>query len=252
MCQGWIKVHRELIKKPIWLKSTPEQKAILITILLMANHEESEWEWEGQKFKVQPGQFVTSLESIAKAAGVSIQNVRTAILKFEKYEFLTNKSTKTGRLITIVNWNIYQSQDIENNKAINKEVTKTQQRPNKDLTTNKNDKNDKNDKKNKIIYAEYVSMTEDEYNKLIKQYGEENTKLMITTLNNYKGANGKKYKSDYLAILNWVVERVMKNKGGGNGGQYKSDNQQIHRKYQIPTKEPREYTDEDLEQLGIK
>jgi hypothetical protein len=31
---------------------------------------------------------------------------------------------------------------------------------------------------------------------------------MIEVLDNYKGANGKKYKSDYRAILNWVVERV--------------------------------------------
>jgi hypothetical protein len=29
-------------------------------------------------------------------------------------------------------------------------------------------------------------------------------------LNNYKGANGKKYKSDYLAVLNWVVDKAKK------------------------------------------
>src|SRR5690554_4820072 len=64
MEKGWIKLHRIIKEKPIWLASTPEQKTILITILLMANHEENEWEWKGEKFKVLPGQFVTSLESI--------------------------------------------------------------------------------------------------------------------------------------------------------------------------------------------
>jgi hypothetical protein len=29
-------------------------------------------------------------------------------------------------------------------------------------------------------------------------------------MNNYKGATGKKYKSDYLAILNWVIDKVKK------------------------------------------
>ncbi|MCA5964224.1 hypothetical protein LC724_33295 [Blautia sp. RD014234] len=38
--KGWIKIHRELLDKPIWQLSTPEQKSILITLLLMANHRE--------------------------------------------------------------------------------------------------------------------------------------------------------------------------------------------------------------------
>ena len=63
-------------------------------------------------------------------------------------------------------------------------------------------------KEPKNSYAEFVTLTETEYNKLIERYGEEKTKRMIEVLDNYKGANGKKYKSDYRAILNWVVERV--------------------------------------------
>ena len=30
---------------------------------------------------------------------------------------------------------------------------------------------------------------------------------MIEILDNYKGSKGKKYRSDYRAILNWVVNR---------------------------------------------
>jgi hypothetical protein len=63
-------------------------------------------------------------------------------------------------------------------------------------------------KENKNIYAEFVKMTSEENEKLVNQYGLEKTTKMIETLNNYKGSNGKKYKSDYLAILNWVVEKV--------------------------------------------
>ena len=209
--QGWIKLYRVIKQKPIWLKSTPEQKAILVTLLLMANHESNEWEWQGEKFSVNPGQFITSLDSIVKEAGkgITIQNVRSALVRFEKLQFLTNKSTKTGRLITIENWELYQCDDVQPNKDTNKEVTKTQQRGNKEVTPNKNDKNDKNEKKS--IYAEFVSLKESEYQKLLDEHGEMLVKKFIETLNNYKGANGKKYKSDYLAILNWVVEKVKKN-----------------------------------------
>ncbi|NSW92820.1 MAG: hypothetical protein HPY74_19635 [Firmicutes bacterium] len=146
--EGWVKLYRVLLKKPIWLKSTPEHKTILITLLLMANHEQGEWEWQGYKFKVEPGQFVTSIDSIVKECGkgISFQNVRSALKKFEKLGFLTNVSTKTGRLITIVNWEEYQANDDDTNNNTNKEVTKNQQRGNKEVTPNKNDKNDKNDK----------------------------------------------------------------------------------------------------------
>ncbi len=212
-----------------------EQKVILITLLLMANHEEKEWEWQGEKFKCKPGQFITSLKSIAEKAGpgISLQNVRTALSKFEKYEFLTNQSTKTGRLITIVNWELYQSQD----SKLTKGLTKHQQSANKALTTNKNDKNDKNDKKNnppivppvKKSYAEFVTMTEDEYKKLLTKYGKEKTVKMIEILDNYKGASGKKYKSDYRAILNWVVKRVEQEEQQERKGGYVSGKKRLSR-----------------------
>ena len=149
--QGWIVLHRCLAEKAIWKNSTPEQKSILITLLMMANHKENEWEWNGNKFKALPGQFVTSLESIKILAGkgISTQNVRTALSKFKKYEFLTYEVTKTGRLITIINWGLYQEIGNDTNKVINKQLTKSQQRANKELTTNNNDNNDNNDKKEK-------------------------------------------------------------------------------------------------------
>lgn len=63
----------------------------------------------------------------------------------------------------------------------------------------------------KVAFAEFVSLKQTEYDKLVKEYGKAATEKFIEVLNNYKGANGKTYKSDYLAILNWVVERVKKN-----------------------------------------
>ena len=59
----------------------------------------------------------------------------------------------------------------------------------------------------KTKYSDFVNMTEDEYNKLVEKYGEAGAKRMIEILDNYKGSTGKKYASDYRAILNWVVER---------------------------------------------
>ena len=143
MNNGWIKLYRCLMDKPIWLNSTPEQINILFAILMLANHEGKEWEWKGKKFKVNSGQFITSSTKLAEKCGVGItrQNVRTALKRFEKLGFLTYESTKSGILITIVNWGIYQGEGDAPNQEANQDLTKTQPRPNQDLTTNKNDKN---------------------------------------------------------------------------------------------------------------
>ena len=68
----------------------------------------------------------------------------------------------------------------------------------------------------KHSYAEFVSLTNDEYSSLVTKYGEPGTLRMIEILDNYKGANGKKYKSDYRAIQNWVTSRYETEKAQQN------------------------------------
>lgn len=133
---GFILLHRDLITKPIWFNSTPEQKVVLITLLTMAAWKRIEWDWNGKKFTLEPGQFITSLPKIAEKCGkeVSIQNVRTALARFKKLEFLTDESTANGRLITITNWRVYQELDGEANRQSNRCLTDGQQTPNRPLT----------------------------------------------------------------------------------------------------------------------
>jgi len=176
---GWIKLYRELLEKPIWKTSTVEQKVILITLLLMASHKENKWEWQNRPFLVKSGQFVTSLESIASQAGrgVSVQNVRTSIKRFEAFQFLTNESTKSGRLITILNWDSYQAQEIKSTD----ELTVDQQTPNKGLTPIKNVKN--------VITKTYVEEAQKILKKINSLAGTKfrDTKAIITLLKYEKG-----------------------------------------------------------------
>ena len=162
---GWIKLYRELLDKAIWKDSTPEQKTVLITLLLMANHTDSEWEWKRERLHCSPGQFRTSLDHIAAMCGkgISRQNVRTALKKFERYGFLTNKSTKAGRLITICNWGLYQSPEEVHNKESPSPLTNGQQTTNRPLTPNKNNKNDKKGKNERSKAAVASLLPEDEW-----------------------------------------------------------------------------------------
>ena len=60
--------------------------------------------------------------------------------------------------------------------------------------------------------AEFVFMSETEYQKLVNMYGKDVTEEMIAILDNYKGATGRAYSSDYRAILSWVVARYNEDK----------------------------------------
>ena len=63
-------------------------------------------------------------------------------------------------------------------------------------------------------------MTESEYNNLVERYSEEGARWMITKLDNYKAARGMVYKSDYRAILNWVVKEWQKELNTRKNGNY--------------------------------
>lgn len=77
------------------------------------------------------------------------------------------------------------------------------------LNKNNRKKGSKGKKKEeKIHFAEFVSMTNAEYEKLVSTYGKEFADQCITALDNYKGSSGKTYKSDYRAILSWVIEKI--------------------------------------------
>lgn len=72
----------------------------------------------------------------------------------------------------------------------------------------------------KKMYAENVKMTESEYKNLVDRYSEEGARWMITKLDNYKAARGMVYKSDYRAILNWVVKEWQKELNAKQNGIY--------------------------------
>jgi hypothetical protein len=163
--QGWIKLHRKIQDSPLYKRLSSKHRDVMIQVLLMANHAPAKWIWQGKEFECNPGQFITSLDSIKQkcAPDVKMQSIRTALVLLEKHEFLTNKSTKTGRLITVLNWHTYQSKEIDANKDANKDLTKSQQRPNKDLTPNNNDNNDEALKNKKE--EERLSVLRDFYTK---------------------------------------------------------------------------------------
>jgi uncharacterized phage protein (TIGR02220 family) len=155
--KGYFIIWRCMFDDTLWINGTPAQKILMIICIGKANHEPAEWSWLGEKFAVERGQFITSIDKLKTAMGkhITIQNIRSALNNLEKYHFLTQIATKSGRLITVLNYSKYQ---LATNIDTNKEVTKTQQRGNKEVTPNNNNKKNNNDKNdNNEIYNDVIS-----------------------------------------------------------------------------------------------
>ena len=135
----------------MYKKLKTSQRDVMIQCLLLANHKKNKWLYNGNIYECNPGQFITSLNSLKNlcASDVTERKIRTTLKNLEKWKFLTNQSTKTGRLITICNWAIYQANGQFNDKENDKDLTKLDQTDVKELTTNKNNKEYLKNVKNK-------------------------------------------------------------------------------------------------------
>ena len=66
--------------------------------------------------------------------------------------------------------------------------------------------------KQKLKFLDIVFLLPNEYNNLLNEYSQNEVNWMIEKLNSYKMSTGKKYKSDYHAICQWVKDAFQKAK----------------------------------------
>ena len=137
--EGWIKLHRKLIENPIFLK--PELLQLFIYCLLKANHEAQKIIFNGQEIEIKIGQFITGRNAMAKDLKQNPITTYKRLKILENLKILNIKSNNKFSVVTVVNYGLYQSEEIKRNTKRNNKGTTREQQGN----TNKNDKNDKND-----------------------------------------------------------------------------------------------------------
>ena len=103
--EGWIKIHRGLLDWE-WYSDTNCVRMAL-HLLLKANFQTRRW----RGITVERGQLVTSRAALARETGLSEREVRTAVSKLEKSDFLTSRATSSYTVVTICNYERYQSTD---------------------------------------------------------------------------------------------------------------------------------------------
>lgn len=140
----YLKIFRKMV---FWEWYTDvNTKVLFLHCLIMANWKPGRW----KGISYERGQFITSLESLSKETGLTVQQVRTSLQHLIATGELTSKSTNKNRIITVVSFDRYQGeQQAEwqaNNKQNNKQSTSNQQATNNRYKNIKNNKKVKNNK----------------------------------------------------------------------------------------------------------
>lgn len=118
MGEGYVKLHRCLMN---WeYKKNPKILAVWVHLLLIANYEPKRW----KGIIIERGQCVTSMKSLAEDCGLSVQSVRTALTHLQTNGCLTSKSTNKFTIITLCNYDSYQSGKSVNQQTNQPETNK--------------------------------------------------------------------------------------------------------------------------------
>ena len=131
---GWIKLHRKIINSTVF--DNEKLLKVRIWCLLKATHDEYEQLVGRQIVNLQKGQFVTGRNAASKELKMTPSTTWDYLKVLERNQNIDIKSNNKYSIVTIVNWELYQS---ENEISDNKSTTNQQQ-----INTNKNIKNNKN------------------------------------------------------------------------------------------------------------
>ena len=135
---GYIKLHRSMLKWE-WYKDEIT-KSVFLHLLLNAN-------WEDTKYRgydVPKGSLVVGRKKMAESLGISEQSIRTALNHLKSTNEITIKSTNKFSIVSIVNWEKFQCQDVELTNKLTINLTNDQPTTNQQLTTYKEYKEIKN------------------------------------------------------------------------------------------------------------
>ena len=123
--QGWIKLHRKLLENPIVQRS--QYWHLWTFLLLRASHNESGFIWNGKRVSLHAGQLLTGRTHLSQDTGISESTIERILSYLESEHQIEQQKTNKFRIITIKNWEKYQSQYDREQQADNKRTTDGQQ-----------------------------------------------------------------------------------------------------------------------------
>jgi len=149
---GWVKLHRKVLESSVW--GNEGLLKVWLWCLLRANHLETWQTMSTGKGKTQvhllPGQFITGRDSASKELDQKPTTLRKRMLVLQKLGNILLKSDTHWTIVSVCNWDTYQSGAKPKGQASDRQVTGKGQ-------ASDTDKNDKNEKKEKKLSAALAS-----------------------------------------------------------------------------------------------
>ena len=124
MTEGWIKLYRKFNDWE-WHQE-PNMVALFVHLLINANHEKQDW----KGITIERGQMIFGRKRASLLTGISERSIRTCIERLKSTNELTIKTTNKYSIITLYNYNKYQTSKLENDQQ-------NDQQTGKQTTTNK-------------------------------------------------------------------------------------------------------------------
>lgn len=152
----FIKTYRKILKWE-WADD-PNMMALWFRLLLEANYQPKKW----HGITVERGQLILSLSSLSARSGISTRTLRTCLERLVEGEQITKQTTNKFTIITICNYDSYQSNNIDERQTNDKQPTNERQTTDKQPTTTKERKERKESKEENNISPLFVPPTVDD------------------------------------------------------------------------------------------
>jgi len=210
--QGFISIHRKILDWE-WYTDT-NVKVLFLHLLITANYQDKNW----RGVTIKRGQIVTGTLTLSEQLNLGRQQIRTALNKLKVTNEITIKSTKQYSVITINNYDCYQT---VTNKITNEQPTSNQR-----VTTTKQLNN--NNKEINIERAVVVTFSkrEDISNAVMQELADKHQVPLAfvedcwDTAGNWLDSKAKTQKNYKAFLDNWVKREratwVLKLKQGNN------------------------------------
>ena len=207
MLQGFINIHRSVIDWK-WYKNTTV-KSVFIHLLLKANYTKKEWE----NIIIERGELVTGIKKLSFELDITPQKIRLALKKLENTNEISVKTTNKFSVITICNYDHYQSSISYEQQSDNKQISIRKQTENKQVTIKEHSSNNQTTTTNKVNNKKNINKDNKVKNNKndFKINGDISKKLRLKILEfiEYRIEINKAYKSQ--KSIDALIKKLQKN-----------------------------------------
>lgn len=197
MSGDWLKIYRSILKHP--MHNDPDFMWVWVVLLNLAEWTPVEKYFDGRFIMLCPGQFITGRKVLSDYSGVNESKIQRILKRLEIEQRIEQRCTASNRLITIVNWKIYQDNEQPNEQQVNNERTTSEQQVNTLIRS----KEYKEDKETKSHSAKTRLIPFDSYSPEVQWL----TNLFVTnTVEMYPTSKDRLHKDEQAYHLQYIID----------------------------------------------